>query len=213
MPRISSSDFKGGTSGGSGGGFSVPWKGVLGIGMIAVGVSYGVYQYERFNPKPQSHAVPAASAKSSAVAGGPTTKHLNAEAKREEVMTELGLTPEQKQQIAAIESETTNTRAARQKIFAKVLTPEQRDKARELRQEADAKRKEMVQKRQEKRARLYPGGDLEVAAAKDKEIQERRKAAKAAASGEAPGNAGNQGSVAGAATAATATPAAGGVQQ
>lgn len=159
MPRIESGSI------GGGGGLAIPWKLVAVVLVIGCSAYYVWYQYERLHPQ----SPVSVQSKQQNKARGPMAEYLG----------KLNLTPEQEKQLQAAAKETTNgkdlVRAAN-----KILTPAQKLKAKELRQEMQEKRRSAMEANKRRLQKYYPGKSLEVAKQMNKQIQEdirRRKAA------------------------------------
>lgn len=164
MPRIESG------SSSSGEGFSLPFKLITLGGLIACGIGYMVYQYERLHPA----AKPAVA-----------IKKLAPEQKKEEVFAKLDLTDDQKSKIASLESQTTDPRQLHRDAY-KLLTEEQKAHLKNLKAEADAKRDEQKARREARMIKLYPGNQRQVADALNKQAHERQQQRRAATQAAAP---------------------------
>jgi len=127
-------------------------------------VAYAVNQYMRLrHPAPTPVANPSASARLANLKG-------------DALYQRLGLTSKQKEQIADLKKKETDPAKLRRET-AKLLTPDQREKLKMIRDF-------QAEKRKERKAKFYPGSDLEIAKEGNQKIkdqtEQRRKAAQAA---------------------------------
>ncbi len=172
MPSLQSHDVG---SGGSGGGWKMPWKVLASIALIACSGWYGLYQYERYFPSKKSPIAKAAASTRATAAGKQEAR------KREEarpLLEKLNLTAEQRSKLTAIDSMSTDSQS-KIRLAAKALTHEQRLEMRRLR--ADV-RKVAQEKADARKAKYFPNAASAAAASQgQKAIQEQRAARKQAA--------------------------------
>jgi len=139
------------------------------LAVIACGIGYAAYQYEQLNPKPKVQTAAHWEAK----------HQKNHGSFNQTAMTQIGLTDIQKQQIETIKDDTTNTRTMRKQI-AKVLTEDQRKQLKELRAQEQAARKQAMETRKARKARML-GASADYERAADKVIAANRQQKKALA--------------------------------
>lgn len=164
MPSIGASDFSSGTS------WSIPWKGLaVGLVMLSAG-GYAWYQYERLHPKPAP------------IVQSPVQKIVT-EFQNDPVKaldTRVGLSPDQKTQVADILKDTTNPLQRIQRV-AKVLKPEQKEKLKALREQFAGERRKRSAEQKTRMAKYFPGGDMEFAKQAAERMRADREARKQAA--------------------------------
>ena len=159
-------------------GVRVPWKALVAAAVIAGAWAFVWHRYQQLHPDPSKVTVSRGDAL-------PTGK-VNP---LREIGRQIGVTPDQAQEIATIAMETTNPL-----MFAKdamsVLNAEQRAKVTKMLPQLMANRQQMQGQAQAKRQKLLPGNDLQVAREGNRRIREetrRRKEAAEAAKRQAAG--------------------------
>jgi hypothetical protein len=128
MPRLES-------SGSSGEGFSIPWRGVALVAIIGGSIWYGVHQYARLHPD-----IPRAVPGRVLNRQRPKYDPKSVLAGMKPFMEKVNLTADQKEKLEAAAAESTNTVAFRRKAM-QVLTEEQRKQVRSIQETVTAERR------------------------------------------------------------------------
>ena len=157
------------------------------VAVMACAIGYTWYQYERLHPSP-TRGANAAAAEHRAAMKAKAVRAADPKARLEETVKSLNLTPEQQKKVEAIAAETTDPARLMRTVARDVLTSEQRQMAKQLR---ETKKQETMQMRQQRRAeadakaRRMLGGDYE-AAKRMNEAARQRDAQRRAAAGLTP---------------------------
>ena len=142
--------------------WGVPWK-LAGVVVIIGGIwAYVWYQYEQYFPKPslitETARRPAPRRSTDAMAG---------------LVDKLNLTPDQKKQLEAAQKTTTSPAVLRREL-TKMLSPDQKITLEAIRAEQVAARTLQKEKNAQRKNRLLPGTDAEVARKGEEMIRQQR---------------------------------------
>ena len=175
MPRI-----EGGDIGRRPGKFfgRIPWKALAAVAVIGCAWAFVWHRYQQLHPDASKAWLSRGDALPTGK-GGPLR----------DIGREIQVTPDQAQEIATIAMETTNPLAFAKDAMS-VLNAEQRAKVTKMLPQLMAKGPQMQKQAAEKRQKLLPGNDLQVAREGNRRIREetrRRKEAAEAAKQQAAG--------------------------